>query len=107
MNYRIERTAKAEEQIRDIVLYRAEITSSIDSALGLLDQLETGINTLSRFPESGAQPYHAPVTREFLARGFRVLIVDKYLVFYKVDHGQSLVTIYAVVDGRRDYLNLI
>ncbi len=103
MSYRIERTAKTEEQIRDIVLYRAEITSSIDSALGLLDKLETGINTLSRFPESGAQPRY----RALRARGFRVLIVDKYLVFYKVDHGQSLVTIYAVVDGRRDYLNLI
>ena len=40
MNYRVERTAKAEEQIRDIVLYRAELTGSVDAALALLDKLE-------------------------------------------------------------------
>ena len=103
MNYRVERTAKAEEQIRDIVLYRAELTGSVDAALALLDKLEEDINTLSRFPESGAPPRYGALR----ARGFRALIVDKYLVFYKVDHSQSLVTIYAVVDGRRDYLNLV
>ncbi len=103
MSYRVERTAKAEEQIRDIVLYRAELTGSVDAALALLDKLEEDINTLSRFPESGAPPRYGALR----ARGFRALIVDKYLVFYKVDQSRSLVTIYAVVDGRRDYLNLV
>lgn len=103
MNYRIERTAKAEEQIRDIILYRAELTNSIDAGLALLDKLEAGIMTLAHFPESGSPPRYSALR----ARGFRVLIVETYLTFYKVDHAQSLVTIYAVVDGRRDYLNLI
>lgn len=103
MNYRVERTAKAEEQIRDIILYRAEITGSADAALALLDRMEEEMNTLSEFPESGAPPRYGALR----ARGFRVLIVDKYLFFYKVDHSKSLVTVYTVVDGRRDYLNLI
>ena len=103
MNYRIERTAKAEEQLRDIILYRAELTGSVDTALELLDKMEAGISTLSRFPESGAPPRYGALR----ARGYRVLIIEKYLLFYKVSHSQSLVTIYAVVDGRRDYLNLI
>ena len=102
MKCRIIRTAKADEQIRDIVFYRAELTS-VDAALALLDKLETGIKSLEQFPESGSPPRYSALR----ARGFRVLIVEKYLAFYKVDHSQSLVTIYAVVDGRRDYLNLI
>ena len=43
MKYRIIRTAKADEQIRDIVLYRAELTGN-DAALVLLDKLEAGFN---------------------------------------------------------------
>ncbi len=103
MSYSIERTAKADEQIRDIVFYRAELTGSIDSALELLDKLEAGIGQLSEFPDSGVLPRYAALR----ARGFRVLIVEKHLVFYKVNHKSKAVTIYAVVDGRRDYLNLI
>ena len=103
MAYRILRTAKADEQIRDIVFYRREVTGSADSALSLLDKLEEGIWQLSVFPDSGAPPRYAALR----ARGFRVLIIEKHLVFYKVDHESETVTVYAVVDGRRDYLNLI
>lgn len=103
MAYRIERTAKADEQIRDIVLYRAELTNRPDSLLELLDKLESEIMRLKESPESGAPPRYAALR----ARGFRVLIFDKYLAFYIVSHKTETVTIYAVLDGRRDYLNLI
>ena len=103
MAYRIIRTAKADEQIREIIFYRESLTGSVDSALSLLDKLEQGIEKLTVFPDSGAPPRYAALR----ARGFRVLIIDKHLVFYKVDHESKTVTVYAVVDGRRDYLNLI
>ncbi len=103
MAYRIERTDRADAQIRDIVLYRAEVTGSAESALKLLDKFESDVMQLSAFPESGVFP-HYPALR---ARGYRVLTIEKYLFFYKVDHDRKTVTIHAVVDGRRDYLNLI
>ena len=104
MPYRIDRTAKAEEQLRDIILYRAGIRGSIDAALGLLDDMEAEINQLADFPECGAPPRYAALR----ARGYRVLIVaKKYLAFYKVDHERKAVTVHAIVDGRQDYLNLI
>ena len=96
------RTQKFEDQLRDILFYRAEITET-QAALELLDKFERGIMHLADFPESGS-PLRYPALR---ARGFRVLIIEKYLVFYKVDRQQEAITIYAVVDGRRDYLNLI
>ncbi len=102
MAYRIERTAKADEQLHELVFYRAEL-AGIDAALRLLGELEAGIGALADYPASGAPPRYAALR----ARGFRVLIVGKYLVFCIVEHERETVTVYAVVDGRRDYLNLI
>ncbi|MBQ2619491.1 MAG: type II toxin-antitoxin system RelE/ParE family toxin [Oscillospiraceae bacterium] len=103
MPYTIKRTAKADEQLRDIVFYRAEVTGSVDAALDLLETMEKEIALLASFPESGAPPHYATLR----ARGYRVLIVEKQLVFYKVDPETKTVVVHAVVDGRRDYLNLI
>ena len=103
MAYRIVRTAKADEQLRDIVLYRAEVAGNAEAALEFLDRLKQKIDRLADFPESGALPRYGALR----ARGYRVLIAEKHLVFYKVDEERRIVTIYAIVDGRRDYLNLI
>ncbi len=40
-------------------------------------------------------------------QGYRVLILEKNLVFYKIDEENKRVMIYAVVDQRQDYLNII
>ncbi|HLR68356.1 MAG TPA: hypothetical protein VK105_14715 [Virgibacillus sp.] len=40
-------------------------------------------------------------------QGYRVLIVEKHLLFYKLNKQDKLVIIYAIVDGRREYRNLI
>ena len=102
VSYQIFRTAKADEQLRDIVLYRAELAGN-DAALTFLDRLEQEIDCLSDFPESGAPPRYGALR----ARGYRVLIAEKQPVFYKVDQEHQAVITYVVVDGRRDYLNLI
>ena len=103
MSYQILRTAKADEQLRDLVLYRAEVTGSTDAALAYLARLEEGISRLADFPESGHLPRYATLR----ARGYRVLIIENLLMFYKIDGGRGVVVIYAIVDGRREYLNLI
>jgi toxin ParE1/3/4 len=61
------------------------------------------MNRLSDFPESGSIPRYAILRKQ----GYRVLIVEKHLAFYKVDKEIKLVTIYAVVDSRQEYRNLI
>ena len=103
MSYQILRTAKADEQLRDIVLYRAEVTGRADAALALLDRLEEEIIRLADFAESGTRPRYAALH----ARGYRILIVEKYLVLYKVDKERGTVIIHAIIDARRDYLNLL
>jgi len=41
------------------------------------------------------------------AGGSEQLLLEKDLVFYKVDDIKRVVTVYAVVDQRQDYLSII
>ena len=103
MKYKILRTDKADEQLREIVFYIADDAGSVDLALNYLDKIETAIRRLEDFPASGSIPRYAILRRQ----GYRVLIVERHLVFYKINEVEKTVTIYAVFDGRREYRNLI
>lgn len=103
MKYKIVRTDKADEQLREIIFYIAEDSGSIDIALNYLDKVETAINNLEDFPMSGSIPRYSILRKQ----GYRVLIVERHLIFYKVDDNKRMVVIYAIVDGRREYRNLV
>ncbi len=103
MKYKILRTDKAEEQLREIIFYIADDSSDVDIALSYLNKLETAINRLQEFPESGSIPRYSILKRQ----GYRVVIVEKHLIFYKINQEDKIVVIYAIVDGRREYYNLI
>lgn len=101
--FKVLRTDKAEDQLRDIILYIADDSGDVNIALQYLDKLETAINRLQDFPKSGSKPRHYILKKQ----GYRVVIVEKHLVFYKINEVDKIVTIYAIVDGRREYRNLI
>lgn len=97
--YRIEITEKADEQMRELILYIAEDSGDNQVALSYLGKIEKAIKQLEIFPESGSLPRYSILRKQ----GYRVLIVEKHLVFYKVRSDEELVTVYAVVDSRREY----
>ena len=102
MKYTAVRTETADEQIRKIILYINENFGS-EIALRKLEELEESILHLGNNPNIGTIPrYH--ILRQ---QGYKVLILEKNLVFYKVDDERKRVIIYAVVDQRQDYLNII
>lgn len=103
MKYSVIRTDKADEQLRDIIFYIADDSGSVDIALNYLDKMEKAINSLKDFLMSGSLPRYSILKKQ----GFRVLIVEKHLVFYKVYEDKKEVVIYAIVDGRREYRNLV
>lgn len=74
-----------------------------DVALEKLDYIENSIMALEDNPYIGVVPKYNVLKRQ----GFFVLILEKDLVFYKVNDEDRLVTIYAVVDQRQDYLSII
>lgn len=103
MKYKIIRTEKADEQIREIIFYIADDSGSIDTALSYLEKIEKAIRRLEDFPMSGSIPRYSILRKQ----GYRVLIVEKHLIFYKVNSADNIVIIYAVVDGRQEYRNLL
>lgn len=102
MKYNIIRTDVADSQIRNIILYIAEKFGS-NVALQKLEDLEKSILALADNPNIGAEPKYLVLKRQ----GYRVLILEKDLVFYKVNEEKKEVIIYAVADQRQDYLNII
>ena len=102
MKYKVIRTDTADTLIRRIILYVAQ-NFGTEIALEKLDELEKSINSLESNPYLGEEPRY-PVLRR---QGYKVLILEKDLVFYKVDDDKMVVTIYAVVDQRQDYLSII
>lgn len=102
MKYKVERTDTADSLIRKIVLFIAENFGN-DVALEKLDYLEEAIMNLRDNPYVGVEPRYNVLRRQ----GYLVLILEKDLVFYKVDDEKKVVTVYAVVDQRQDYLSII
>ncbi len=101
--YQIIRTEKADNQFKDLLYYIADDSGDIEIALNYLNKFVKAIMRLSDFPDSGSVPRYATLKKQ----GFRVLTLDKILVFYKTDHIHKVVIIYAIADGRQEYLNLI
>jgi len=103
MKYKILRTDKANDQLYELLTYIAEDSGDVDRALAYLDKIEKAIMTLESHPYAGSIPYYTILKKQ----GYRVLTVEKHLVFYKIYESDKNVIVYAVVDGRREYINLI
>ena len=102
MKYEVIRTDTADSLIRKIVLFVAEKFGN-DVALEKLDYIEESIMNLEEDPYIGVEPKYNVLKRQ----GYLVLILEKDLVFYKVDDDKKQATVYAVVDQRQDYLSII
>ncbi len=102
MKYQVLRTELADIMIRKIILYIAESFGN-QVALEKLEELESSIRKLEDYPFIGEDPMYLVLKRQ----GYKVLILEKNLVFYKIDVEKKQVVIYAVVDQRQDYLSII
>ena len=102
MKYKVIRTETADAQIRKIILHVAENFGK-EVALEKLGKLEQNLLDLGLYPQKGMEPHYLVLKRQ----GYKVLVLEKNLVFYKVNDEKKEVIIYAVVDQRQDYLNII
>ena len=67
----------------------------------LIDKIENSCKQLTIFPFSCPVPGDDMLAR----KGYRMLVVDNFIVFYTVD--EFFVKIIRVVYGRRNYKNLL
>ena len=100
--YTVIRTDTADALIHKIILDIAEKFGT-ETALEKLDELEKQIMLLGNNPHIGTEPRYMILRRQ----GYKVLVTEKNLIFYKIDEKQKTVTVYAVVDQRMDYLNIV
>lgn len=100
--YTIIRTDTADTCLTSIILYIAEKFGN-ETALDKLDEIEKNINSLADNPYIGMDPKYMILKRQ----GFKVLVLEKDLVFYKINEKEKIVTIYAVTDQRQDYIKIL
>lgn len=100
--YKILRTDTADSGLRKIILSIAE-NFGVETALEKLDVIEKQIALLEENPLLGTAPHYMVLKRQ----GYKVLVLDKDLVFYKINETEQTVIIYAIVDQRQDYLSIL
>jgi toxin ParE1/3/4 len=89
----------AQDDLLSIVNHISQ--DSVERALDFVEKLDARISLLGQNPELGRIPRHARL-REF---GYRVLIIESYLVFYVI-RGR-VVEIHRVIHGSRNLDHLI
>ncbi|WNR44206.1 type II toxin-antitoxin system RelE/ParE family toxin [Paenibacillus roseipurpureus] len=72
----------------------------ISAAEKLLEKLDLQISRLATFPEMGS--VISEDAYSLVQRGYRFIVVNPYLVFYRVI--QDTVIVHRILHGRRDYL---
>jgi toxin ParE1/3/4 len=94
--YQINLTEAAEQDLTEIVDYIADENPS--AALKAAIRTEKNILKLENFPLIGV----VPRIRRLARKGYRILIVDDYLVFYVIVNSE-MIEIRRVLSGKRDY----
>ncbi len=90
----------ARNQLRDIAtVYRMK--AGVKSAKHITDKLLTSIRRLEEFPNMGVVP-QSTMLEKF---GYRMLIVDAYLCFYKQE--KDVVYINQILHGSVDYVKFL
>ena len=101
MIYEVEVSQQADSDLRGIFEYIAFELLSPKNASGQLDRLEKQILSLNTMPER----YRRYKKEPWKSRGFRILPIDNYLVFYTTNTDIKVVTILRVMYAGRDIDN--
>jgi plasmid stabilization system protein ParE len=97
--YKIRYLFPAEDDLLSIIDYIAEDNPT--AADKMVDRFEKAIGRLALSPFAGK----VPDDDELRKRNYRMLIVGKYFVFYKVK--EKAVEIHRIIHGARDYKHLL
>lgn len=103
MIYSVEITVQAERDLRGIYEYIANELQSPQAAAAQFSRLEENICALDQMPDR----YRRYDREPWPGRGWRILPVDHYCVFYMPDHDRKVVYITRVLYGGRDIENVL
>ena len=98
VKYKVEFLQSAIDDLEEIVLYIAN--NSPKSAMELHDKIIGSATRLEEFPSLG----RLIPDKKLREKGFRLIVIDKYLLFYKIYNEE--INILRVLRGDRDYPSL-
>ena len=97
--YTVRLLSIAEQDLQDIVAFIA--ADNVPAAVTLADKIERDLERLARLPFLG----RVPNDERLAAMAYRVLVVENYLIFYKIT-GKT-VLVHRILHGARDLPNLL
>jgi toxin ParE1/3/4 len=100
--FRIEWTEVAEGDRDSIAAYIAR--DSIDGALAMLDAIEARVDSLDAMPRRGRA---VPELAAYEFTTVREIIEGPYRIVYPIDDAARTVSVVAVIDGRRNILDVL
>lgn len=97
--YRVRLLSIAEQDLLELLSYVA--SDDHGAAFQLAEKIETQLGHLARHPYLG----RIPNDQTLISLGYRALVVENYLIFYKVQ-GRT-VLVHRLIHGARDISNLL
>jgi toxin ParE1/3/4 len=101
--YRVKFTPIAEDDLEQIFEYISGELSAPQAAQNLMGDLERGIMGLRDFPYRGSLVLDGLLK----SKGYRKLVIHRYLVFYLIDEDEKQVAIMRVLYGPRKYKDFL
>lgn len=103
INYQVFLTLNAVRDLKQVVEYLTEELKNPAAATRLVNTIKAEIIKLTEFPYR-----YAPVKDERLAgQGFRLMVVDKHLIFYLINEREKTVSVIRILYGKRNWINLL
>lgn len=93
----------AQEDLNAIAEMIYEVSKSGAIAMRFVSELRKSVSHLAEFPESGKLLYFL----EYADYGIRYLVHKEYLFFYSIDETAQKILILGVIDGRREYIDVL
>jgi toxin ParE1/3/4 len=94
---------KANQNLEEIYNYIAEVTLELDIAKRQVARIKEAADSLNLMPKS----HHLHYDERLRVKGVRVLLVDKYVVWYIPDEKKKHVKITRVIHNKRNIDNVL
>ena len=99
--FQINYLPSAKKDLENIINYIQK--DDPDAALNLLNKIDKSISQLKTYPLKGK----IPEDDHLQSKGYRMLVVENYIVFYIVFENKKEVEIRRIIHGKRKYTFLL
>jgi plasmid stabilization system protein ParE len=96
-NYKIKIMQIAQDDLKTIVAHIR--IDDPDAAIRMYEKLKESIGKLAEFPLMGP----VPLDTKIAGQGYRMIVVDPYLVFYILVMEDNTVEVHRVLHGKQDF----